>query len=100
LDQLSSRPTSKPCPPPLRRDGAGGGVATERERTVVSKLFESGAVQVLVTSYRHCWGIEPTAHCVIIVGTRRGPRPPKTLRGPGRMVVHSTVWRLGWPCGW
>nr|WJH19483.1 U5-200K [Euglena gracilis] len=43
---------------------------TDRDKTIASKLFESGAIQVFLTSYRHCWGIEPTAHCVIIMGTQ------------------------------
>jgi pre-mRNA-splicing helicase BRR2 len=43
---------------------------SDREKTIASKLFESGAINVFITSYKHCWGIEPTAHCVIIMGTQ------------------------------
>eukprot|EP00906_Rhabdomonas_costata_P006818 RCo009880 len=43
---------------------------SDREKTIASKLFESSAVNVFITSYKHCWGVEPTAHCVIIMGTQ------------------------------
>lgn len=42
----------------------------EVEQEVVNQLFETGAIQVLVASYKYAWGMNVSAHTVIIMGTQ------------------------------
>lgn len=43
---------------------------SEIERKVVEQLYTSGAVQVLVASRSLCWGMNVTAHLVVIMDTQ------------------------------
>jgi len=43
----------------------------ESERNVVEKLFEAGAIQMLVCTYSLCWELTLTAYIVVIMDTLR-----------------------------
>uniref|UniRef100_A0A3Q2ST39 U5 small nuclear ribonucleoprotein 200 kDa helicase n=1 Tax=Fundulus heteroclitus TaxID=8078 RepID=A0A3Q2ST39_FUNHE len=43
---------------------------TATERRIVEQLFNSGAVQVVVSSRSLCWGINVSAHLVIVMDTQ------------------------------
>ena len=43
---------------------------SELERKVVEQLFTSGAVQVMVVSRNLCWGINISAHLVVVMDTQ------------------------------
>jgi pre-mRNA-splicing helicase BRR2 len=42
---------------------------TMKERNLVSELYKSGAIQVLVAEAALCWGMDETSHLVVIAGT-------------------------------
>eukprot|EP01105_Mastigella_eilhardi_P003553 TRINITY_DN145_c0_g1_i1.p1 TRINITY_DN145_c0_g1~~TRINITY_DN145_c0_g1_i1.p1 ORF type:complete len:2180 (+),score=716.66 TRINITY_DN145_c0_g1_i1:39-6578(+) len=42
----------------------------EEEADVVRQLFAAGTVQVLVATYRQAWGMDASAHTVVIMGTQ------------------------------
>jgi pre-mRNA-splicing helicase BRR2 len=43
----------------------------DSERAIITSLYESGAVQVLVSTYRLCWDITLTAHLVVVLDNTR-----------------------------
>ena len=43
----------------------------ETERNIVERLFESGAIQVLISTYSLCWELTLTAYIVVIMDTLR-----------------------------
>ena len=43
---------------------------SEAERRLVEQLFSSGAIQVVVTSRALAWGLNLTAHLVVIMDTQ------------------------------
>lgn len=43
---------------------------SDLERKVVEQLFTSGAVQVMVVSRNLCWGINISAHLVVVMDTQ------------------------------
>jgi pre-mRNA-splicing helicase BRR2 len=43
----------------------------ETERNVVERLFESGAIQMLISTYSLCWELTLTAYIVVIMDTLR-----------------------------
>ena len=43
----------------------------DRDRDLVEKLFESGAVQLLVSTYRLCWELSQQSHMVVVMDTQR-----------------------------
>ena len=57
----------------------------DKERSLVEKLYESGAIQVLVSTYRLCWEITQQAYMVIVMDTQR-------YDGPGEKIhrLHDT----------
>lgn len=43
----------------------------QTERAVIERLFEAGAIQVIVTTEQLCWGMTMLAHLVIIMDTKK-----------------------------
>jgi pre-mRNA-splicing helicase BRR2 len=43
---------------------------TDKEKLVVERLFNMGAIQVVVAEYALCWGMTMSAHLVVIMGTQ------------------------------
>lgn len=43
---------------------------SERERAVVERLYNAGAIQVVVSEFAMCWGMTMSAHMVVIMGTQ------------------------------
>eukprot|EP01027_Heterolobosea_sp_BB2_P011038 GEZU01016104.1.p1 GENE.GEZU01016104.1~~GEZU01016104.1.p1 ORF type:complete len:2151 (-),score=711.87 GEZU01016104.1:145-6597(-) len=43
---------------------------SETEKSVVERLYNAEAIQVLVANYTMCWGMDMSAHLVVIAGTQ------------------------------
>jgi len=43
---------------------------SDRERAVVERLYDAGAIQVVVSEFSLCWGMTMAAHMVVIMGTQ------------------------------
>ncbi|CAE7806857.1 Snrnp200 [Symbiodinium necroappetens] len=44
---------------------------SQTERAVIERLFEAGAIQVLVATEQLCWGMTMLAHLVVIMDTKK-----------------------------
>ncbi|CAJ1373140.1 unnamed protein product, partial [Effrenium voratum] len=44
---------------------------SQSERAVIERLFEAGAIQVLVATEQLCWGMTMLAHLVVIMDTKK-----------------------------
>ena len=54
------------------------------ERAVIERLFEAGAIQVLVATEQLCWGMTMLAHLVVIMDTKKfDGRENRTLERHG-----------------
>lgn len=76
VDEQDLAPHLKRLSNQMLRDTLSAGVGiyhegmSEKERSIVSSLFNAGAIQVVVAEYSLCWGMTMSAHLVVIMGTQ------------------------------